>query len=57
LVDNENSESTLLFVCFVPSLSSCHEKATVTLYFGQIRTRLGVAHFRVCRLFLWLLNT
>jgi len=23
-----------LFVCFVPSLSSCHEKATVALYFG-----------------------
>jgi len=28
-------------VClFVPSLSSCHEKATVALYFGRIRTHL-----------------
>jgi len=40
------------FVCFVPSLSSCHEKATVTLYLGRIRTRLGVVHFQVFRLFL-----
>jgi len=24
---------------FVPSLSSCHEKATVALYLGRIRTR------------------
>jgi len=37
---------------FVPSLSSCHEKATVALYFGRIRTRLGIIHFRVFRLFL-----
>jgi len=44
-----------LFV--VPALSSCHEKATVALYFGRIRTRLGVVHFRVFRLFLWLLTT
>jgi len=42
-----------LFVClFVPSLSSCHEKATVALYFGRIRTGLGVIHFRVFRLLL-----
>jgi len=40
-----------LFVCFfVSSLSSSHEKATVALYFGRIRTRLGVFHFRVFRL-------
>jgi len=45
-----------LFVGFVPSLSSCHKKATMAL-FGQIRTRLGVVHFRVFRLFLWLLTT
>jgi len=31
----------------VPSLSSCHEKATVALYFGEILTRLGVADFLV----------
>jgi len=42
---------------FVPSLSSCHEKAMVTLYFGRIGTRLGVVYFRVFRLFLWLLTT
>jgi len=30
--------------CFVPPLSSCHEKATVALYFGRICTRLGVVH-------------
>jgi len=46
-----------LFVCFAPSLSSCHEKATVALYFGRIRTLLGIVHFRVFRLFLWLLTT
>jgi len=48
-----------LFVCylFVPSLFSCHEKATVALYFGRIRTRLEVVHFRVFRLFLWLPTT
>jgi len=28
------------FVCFVPFLSSCHEKATVVLYFGRILTCL-----------------
>jgi len=38
---------------FVPSLFSYHEKATVALYyFGRIRTRLGVVHFRVFLLFL-----
>jgi len=48
----------MLFVClFVPSLPSCHEKTTVALYFGRIRTRLRVIHFRVFRLFLWLLTT
>jgi len=31
-----------LFAPSVPSLSSCHEKATVAPYFGRIRTRLGV---------------
>jgi len=42
-------------VClFVPSLSSCYEKARATLYFGRIRTCLGVVHFRF---FLWLLTT
>jgi len=46
------------FVLFVPSLSSCHEKATsVALHFKRIRTRLGVVHFRVFRLFLWFLTT
>jgi len=34
------------------SLSSYHEKATVALYFGRIRTRLGVVHFQVFRLIL-----
>jgi len=29
----------------------------VALYFGQIHTRLGVIHFQVFRLFLWLLTT
>jgi len=46
-----------MFVCFVPSLSSCHEKAKVAIYFGWIRTCLGVVDFRVFRLFLWLLTT
>jgi len=43
----------ILFVCclFVPSLSSCYEKATVALYFGRIRTRLGVVYFQALRLF------
>jgi len=41
------------FFVFVPSLSSCLKKATVALYFGRIRTRLGVVHFRVFRLFLF----
>jgi len=43
-----------LFVLF-PSLSSCHEKATVVLYFERILTRLRVADFQVFRLILWLL--
>jgi len=43
--------------CFVSSLSSCHERATGALCFGRIRTRLGVVHFRVYRLFLLLLTT
>jgi len=38
------------FVCFVPSLPSCHEKATVALYFGRaICNRLGVVHFQIFR--------
>jgi len=40
------------FCLFVPSLTSCLEKATVALYFGRIRTRFGVVHFRVFQLFL-----
>jgi len=48
----------ILLVClFVPSLSSCQEKATVALYFGRIRTRLEAVHFQVFRLFLLLLTT
>jgi len=45
----------LFFVYFVPFFSSCHEKATLALYFGRIRTRLGIVHFRVFRLFLYFL--
>jgi len=45
-----------VFCLFVPSLTSCHGKAIVALYFGRIRTRLDVVHFRVFRLFLWLLT-
>jgi len=26
--------------CFIPSLSSCHKKATIRLYFGRICIRL-----------------
>jgi len=40
-----------LFVCFVPSLASYHEKVMVALYFGRVRIRLGVVHFRFFRLF------
>jgi len=29
----------------VPSLPFCHEKATVALYSGRIRTHSGVVHF------------
>jgi len=46
-----------MFVCFFSSLSSCYEKATAAQYFGRIRTRLGVVHFRFFRLFLWLFTT
>jgi len=36
---------TFWFVCsFVPSLSSCHDKATVALYFGRICARLWNCH-------------
>jgi len=42
-----------LFVCSI--LSFCNGKATVALYSERIRTRLGVVHFQVFRLFLWLL--
>jgi len=45
-----------LFVCFIFILLS-RERATVALYFGRIRTRLGVVHFRVFWLFLRLLTT
>jgi len=46
-----------LFVCvLVTSLSSCHAKATVALYFERIRTGFGVVHFRVFRLLLLLLT-
>jgi len=34
-----------------PLYSSCYEKAMIALYFGGIRTRLGVANFQV---FQWL---
>jgi len=35
--------NNLMFVCLiVPSLSYCHEKAMMVLYFGRIRTSLGV---------------
>jgi len=37
---------------FVPSLSSCHKKAAVALYFGRILTRLEVSDFQVFRLLL-----
>jgi len=53
-----NIEEDTLFLCksfvslLVPSLSFCYEKATVALYFGRIRTRLGVVLFRIFRLFL-----
>jgi len=43
--------------CFVPSLSSCHEKATVSLYFGRILIRLEVADFPSFRLIFWLLSS
>jgi len=36
-----------LFSSVVPSLSTCHEKAMVALYFGRIHTCLAVTHLRV----------
>jgi len=30
---------------------------TVALYFGRKRIRLGVVHFRIFRLYLWLFTT
>jgi len=48
-----NLDSACLFHHYPP----VNEKATVALYFGRFRTRLGVVHFRVFRLFLWLLTT
>jgi len=48
---------SLLFACLF-HLSSCQEKATVlALSAGRIRIRLGVVHFRVFQLFLWLFTT
>jgi len=41
-----------LFVCFVLFHLYPPVTRTVALYFGRIRTRLGVVHFRVFRLFL-----
>jgi len=35
-------EQAIGFACFLPSLSSCHEKATVALYFGRILTDSGI---------------
>jgi len=46
----------LFCFCFVPSLSSCHEKATVALYFARIRTCLRSCPFPCFLLFLWLLT-
>jgi len=43
------TETVGLFITrclFVPSLSSCHEKAMVALYFRRIHIRLGVVHFQ-----------
>jgi len=46
-LDNILINAKLFSAClFAPSLSSCHEKATVALYFGRIRTCLGVVHFK-----------
>jgi len=47
--------SKKVFCLFVPSLSSCHEKATVALYFGRILICLGVADIQVFWLLLLLL--
>jgi len=37
-----SKDACLFHLCFVPSLSSCHEKATVAICVERIRTRLGV---------------
>jgi len=37
----------MMFACFIPSLCSCHEKATVALYFGRILIRSGAADFQI----------
>jgi len=34
----------IFILLFVSSLSSCHEKATVAIYFGQILVRLEVVY-------------
>jgi len=39
-------------VLLCSSLSSCHEKAMVALYFGRISICLGVVHFRIFWLYL-----
>jgi len=44
-----NGGHPLCFV-FFPFVFSCHEKVSVTLYFGRIHTRLGAADFQVFRL-------
>jgi len=44
---NSLNLNLILFVCLFASSLSCHEKAMVALYFGRIRTRLGVVHFQV----------
>jgi len=46
------SSIVVLFVYFIPSLSSCDEKMTVALYFGvgRILTHFAVADFQVFRL-------
>jgi len=41
-------------VCFIQSLSSRLEKATVAPYFGRALSRLGVDDFLVFRLLSWL---
>jgi len=39
MLENIQYSTGISFVClFAPSLSSCHEKATVALYFGRVRS-------------------